>query len=536
MTLPVLHEADYVIVGAGSAGSFLAAELAQGGQSVCVIEAGPMGRNPLLNVPLMTGVLLRSNGYTWQFKTQPQPALHGRQINWPRGRVVGGSGAINGMVWVRGLPSDYDAWAAGGLNSWSWDQVRPVFDRIEGIPGPGGEGRALGLEEPDWWTGLYDAFIAGAEHIGQPRCADFNSETPEGVGRYRFNIRGGRRSHTGRLLKAAIAAGKVNAITEAHTLHLELTEGRATGVAIRRGGSDHLVRARREIILCAGTAGSPAILMRSGIGDPAVLAQAGVAVQVASPGVGKGIQDHLLIRVEHAALKPGELNSLLRIDRAALAMARAILFGTGPASCFPLLTGGYFRSAPDEPLPDLQSHFMPALSSATLRINPFRSPNGARAENGFFANIFQMRPESRGTISIASPDPMAAPVIDPQYLSAERDRVILRRGVRLLRRLFASPSFGEWRGPELAPGAARQSDAEIDAWISSTAESVYHPTGGCCMGTGAEAVLDGQLRVRGVAGLRVADASVMPSVTSNNTNAPTVMIAARCADFIREGL
>ena len=536
MTLSVLHEADYVIVGAGSAGSFLASELAKDGKaSVCVIEAGPMGRNPLLNVPLMTGVLLRSDGYTWQFKTEAQAALNGRQISWPRGKVVGGSGAINGMVWVRGLPSDYDGWAARGLNSWSWDQIRPVFDRVEGIPAAGG-GQALGLEQPGWWTGLYDAFIAGAQHVGQPRCEDFNSETPEGVGRYLFNIRGGRRAHTGRLLKAAIAAGRVHAITEAHTLHLELAQGRATGVAIRRGGQDHVVRARREVILCAGTVGSPGILMRSGIGDPAVLGRAGVPVQVANAGVGKGIQDHLLIRVEHAALKPGALNQLLRIDRAALAMAQALLFGTGPASCFPLLTGGYFRSAPQEPLPDLQSHFMPALSSATLRINPFRRPNGARVDDGFFANIFQMRPESRGTIAIASPDPMAAPVIDPGYLSAERDREILRRGARLLRRIFESPSFDGWRGAELAPGTARQSDADLDAWIASSAESVFHPTGGCCMGTGPDAVLDGQLRVRGVAGLRVADASVMPSVTSNNTNAPTVMIAARCADFIREGL
>lgn len=535
MTLPVLHEADHVIVGAGSAGSFLAAELAKSpSASVCVIEAGPMGRNPLLNVPLMTGVLLRSNGYTWQFRTAPQAHLGGRQIAWPRGKVLGGSGAINGMVWVRGLPFDYDRWAAAGLNSWSWDQVRPVFERIEGLPGPGGEGRALGLEHPDWWTGLYDAFMDGAEHAGQPRCAEFNSEAPEGVGRYRFNIRGGRRSHTGRLLKAAIAAGKVRAITEAHTLRLEIAEGRVTGVVVRRNGQDAVIRARREVILSAGTVGSPSILMRSGIGDPEVLARAGVGVAVENRGVGKGVQDHLLIRVEHEALQPGELNSLLRVDRAALAMAQALLFGKGPASCFPLLTGGYFRSAPEERLPDLQSHFMPALSSATLRVNPFRKPNGARNTNGYFANIFQMRPESRGTIAIDGPDPFAAPRIDPNYLSAEEDREVLRRGARLLRRIFAAPSFKDWRGPELAPGADRQSDADLDAWIAASAESVFHPTGGCCMGAGPEAVLDGELRVRGIRGLRVADASVMPRVTSNNTNAPTVMIAARCAEFLRE--
>lgn len=533
--LPIIHEADYVIVGAGSAGSFLAAELAKGGTaSVVVIEAGAQGRNPLLGVPLMTGILLRTPTYTWQYKTTPQSHLDNRRIAWPRGRVVGGSGAINGMVWVRGLAADYDGWAAqAGLNSWSWDQVRPTFEKIEAIPAADGKGKALGIERPEWWTELYDAYLAGAREAGEKTCDDFNCPDPEGAGRYHFNIRGGRRAHTGRLLKAAQAAGKLRLITDAMTHKVLLHEGRARDVLISQGGKQALVRARREIILSAGAAGSAPILMRSGIGDPAVLARAGVAVQVENRGVGKGLQDHLLVRVEHAALKPGALNRLLRVDRATIAMAQAILFGKGPASCFPLLTGGYFKSTPDQPIPDLQSHFMPALSSAALRINPFKQLNGVRTDDGFFANIFQMRPDSRGTIEIASDDPRAEPVMNPNYLAEDSDRVVLRNGVKRLRAIFGASSFDGLRGPELAPGKARQSDAELDAWISQTAESVFHPTGGCCMGAHDGAALDGQLRVRGVAGLRVADASVMPRVTSNNTNAPTVMIAARCAEFLR---
>ena len=530
MTLPVLHEADVVIVGAGSAGSWLAQDLAQDGKlSVCVIEAGGAGRNPLLRVPLMTGVLLRSDRYTWPFRTAPQAGLAGRQLNWPRGRVLGGSGAINGMVWVRGLPMDYAGWEGAGLTGWGWDDVRPWFEKIEALPADHG-GKALGIERPSWWTELYDRYLAAGQSAGHALAEDFNAPGAEGVGRYRFNIRGGRRAHTGALLAQAVRAGRLRAFTGCLTQRVEITEGRATGVVVRQNGQDVLIRARKEVVLCAGTIGSPHILMHSGIGAGVVLRAAGVTPLVNSPEVGQGIQDHLLVRVEHAALRPGALHRLLRIDRAALAMAQALMFGTGPASCFPLLTGGYLRSAPGLNAPDIQAHFMPALSSATLRVNPFHAPKGMPAQDGFFINVFQMRPESRGEIRIVSPDPAAHPVIDPRYLSAPGDRNVLRDAVGVVRRIFAQEPFDGWRGRELSPGEERTSDEALDAWISQTADTVFHPTGGCCMGT----VTDARLRVKGVAGLRVADASVMPRITSNNTNAPTVMIAARCADFIRQ--
>lgn len=538
MTLPILAEADYVVIGAGSAGSLIAASLAdQPGTSVAVIEAGSKGRDPLLYVPLLTGFFLRSDRYTWPFETVPQANLNERRIKWPRGKVLGGSGAINGMVWARGLPSDFDHWAQLGLRDWSWDRVRPDFEAVEGLRSPDGRGRELGIEEPSWWTGLYDAYLDGAAEAGLGRTEDFNGEHPEGAGRYRFNIRKGRRANTGKMLMRREKAGSLRILSGTRTLKLEISEGRATAVRVERDGVEGLVVARREIVLSGGTIGSPQVLMCSGIGPAAHLADHGIPVVADIAGVGGNLQDHLLVRVEHAALKPGGLNALLRADRAALALAQAMIFGTGPASCFPLLVGGFFKSHPALEEPDLQSHFMPALTSATIRVNPFRAPPGARSDgDGFFANIFQMRPESRGTLRLASADPREKPLIDPNYLSSETDRAKLRSGVRILRSIFAASTFNEWRGRELSPGVDRQGDDELDAWIRSTAESVFHPTGTCRMGTDPDAVVDGELRLRGVAGVRIADASVMPAITSANTNAPTVMIAQRAADLLKKQL
>lgn len=526
-------EADVVVVGAGSAGCVLATRLVEAGAGrVVLIEAGPDSRDPRLSIPLMTGVLLRQKRYNWAFTSEPVPELDGRRLDWPRGKVVGGSGAINGMVHARGLSLDYDGWAQSGLTDWSWERVRPYFEKAEGAAAAEG-GATLALSRPDWWHPLYDAFLDAADAAGLGRTDDLNAPDAVGAGRYAFTIERGRRASTARrYLDRVRETRDFRLIAGAQVLGLSIARGRCTGVAIDRGAGAKTVAATREVVLCAGTVGSPHLLMLSGVGPGETLAAHGIPVAIDRPAVGANLHDHLLVRVEYESRRQGPLAPLLRLDRAALAVARAWLTGRGPAACFPLLVGGYFRSRPDLEAPDLQAHFLPALSSATLRTHPFRRPEGARAEDGFFANIAQMRPESRGRVTLASADPRAAPRIEPRYLSTPTDRRCLRDGVRLLRDLFAQPAFDPWRGRELAPGPGTATDDEIDAWIRQTANTVYHPVGTCRMGVDAAAVVGPDLRVRGVDGLRVADASVMPSIPSANTQAPVVMIAEKAADLI----
>ena len=526
-------KADYVVVGAGTAGCIIAARLAEAGHSVALIEAGPRARDPLLSVPILTGYFLRSNKYNWRFRSEPVPALDNRRIDWPRGKVVGGSGAINGMVYARGLASDYDRWAQMGLPGWSWEHVRPVFEDLEHATDGAAPTGQVAVDTPAWWTPMFDAFLAAAESAGLGATDDFNGDQPAGGGRYRFTTHRGHRASTARtFLKPALATGRLALVTDATVLGIEIADGKAAGVHLRRGGIDSKISAGAGLVLAAGTVGSPHLLMLSGIGPGDVLRQAGVSVRVEHPAVGQNLQDHVLVRVEHAALKPGPLWRLMRADRAALAVARAMLFGTGPASVFPLLVGGFFKSDPALDEPDLQAHFLPALTSATVRINPFKAPPGAGERDGFFANVARMRPDSRGHIALRSPDPLAAPLIYPNYLDSVADRQVLRQGVHVLRRLFAQPAFDPYRGRELAPGAEVQSDDEIDAWIAETASTQYHPVGTCRMGADPGAVVDGDLRVRGIDGLRVADASVMPTITSANTQAPTMLIAEMAARAI----
>jgi choline dehydrogenase len=458
------------------------------------------------------------------------PELNGRRIDWPRGKVVGGSGAINGMVYARGLASDFDGWGQLGLLEWTWDRVRPYFERAEG--GEGG-GLALGLSQTDWWHPLYDAYLSAAESAGLGRAADLNAPEAEGAGRYSFMIEHGHRASTARRYLDPVRRNpNLRLYDRALVRTLTFDGQRCTGVTIERGGRIETIAAKRQVVLSAGTVGSPHILMLSGIGDAHHLSEIGIDVVADRPAVGQNLHDHLLVRVEHASLKPGPLGPLLRVDRAMLAVADAYLRGRGPAATFPLLVGGYFRSEPQLDRPDLQSHFLPALSSATLRINPFSSLIGAPTQDGFFANVSQMRPESRGAIRLASADPHQPPRIAPRHLSTQRDVLAMRGGVRVLRRLFAQDAFAPWRGPELEPGSDVVTDDEVDAWVQETAGTMFHPVGTCRMGVDADSVTDAALKVRGVEGLRVVDASVMPSITSANTQAPTIMIAEKAADLI----
>ena len=526
---------DVVIVGAGSAGCVLAARLSEDPRRrVTLIEAGGRGRNPLLRVPLMTGVLLRSRYANWFYHTEPEPGLDGRRSFWPRGRVLGGSSAINGMVWARGRPSDYDSWAQSGLPGWSWPDALAAFCRIERFQGGasaehGGDG-PLPVTDGNVRHPLLDRFVAAGIEAGHTPSADFNAAPYEGVGRYHFTIAAGQRWSAARaFLDPARHRPNLRIVTGAQASRIRIEHGRAVGVETSAGPIDG-----GEIVLCGGTVNSPQLLMLSGIG-PADELQAHAITPVADlPGVGRNLQDHLLVRVEHACTQPITLQSLTRGDRAAMALLQALLFRTGPAASFPLAAGFFLRSDPALEEPDLQGHFLPGLTTGTLRVPGFAGPARVGEAHGFMANVTQMRPHSRGRITLRRADPAAAPVIEPGYLTDPRDREVLRAGARLLRTIFAQPAFDAVRGAETSPGIGVQSDCELDAWIARTADTMFHPVGTCRMGADTDigAVVDARLRVRGVAGLRVADASIMPRITSGNTNAPAMLIGHRCADFM----
>lgn len=531
-------EADVVVVGAGSAGSVVAGRLARDPDCrVTLIEAGGRDWNPLLRVPLMTGVLLRGRHANWFYNSEPEPGLNGRRLFWPRGKVLGGSSAINGMVWTRGTPSDYDGWAQRGLPDWTWERVLPVYRGLErywktGAPWHGETGPQP-VTRLDTLHPLSRAFVEAGHQAGHPLSEDFNGPAPDGVGQYDFTIEGGRRVSAARaFLHPLRGRPNLRVVTGAHVLGLLVEGSKVRGLRVAQGGREVVVHATEEVVLSAGTVNSPQILMLSGIGPADALRAHGIEVRADLPGVGQNLQDHLLVRVEHDCTEPVTLHALLRADRAALALGRALVAGEGPAARFPLEVGAFLRSDPSRSEPDLQAHFLPGPSTAAVRLPFARGRPGAG--HGYFANIYQLRPESRGEIALRSADPMAAPLIRGNYLSAPADIAVLRAGIRTLREIFAQPAFDRWRGRERAPGPDVQDDAALDAWIRANADTVFHPVGTCRMGNDPLAVTDGRLKVHGLEGLRIADASVMPAMPGCNTHAPSMMIGAQAASFIAE--
>ncbi len=524
--------ADFIVIGAGSAGCLLANRLsADPATKVVLLEAGGRDSNPLTRVPLLAGLIYYLKSINWGYRTEADPGLNGRSLVWPRGKVLGGSSTINGMMYMRGHRRDYDEWRQRGLTGWAYADVLPYFKAFErNLSHPGDDfyhGRIgeLTTEKAVGANPLYRAWLDAAAAAGFPLTDDHNGREQEGLGFYDFNIDRGRRVTSATAFLTPVAhRPNLEIVTGAHVTGLVIENGRCTGVAYRRGNETRVVRAKREVALCGGAINSPALLQQSGIGDATLLRSLGIPVVRDAPEVGRNLQDHLGVYLHGQCLQPITLYRVFRPDVAVWTIAQALLFGTGVGAAAPLEAGGFLRTRPDLDIPDIHITFIPGLSLATTR--------AGQREHGFLTSFYLLRPKSRGHLAIRSPDPADHPAIVPGYLSHPDDIAATRDGVRLVRRIVGQAPLGPYRGREIAPGSSVTDDAAIDSWIRDTSGTTFHPVGTCRMGTDDAAVVDETLRVRGIAGLRVVDASVMPTMIGGNTSIPTMMIAEKAADMM----
>ncbi len=524
-------EFDYVVVGAGTAGCVLADRLsADGRHTVLLLEAGPKDNYIWIHVPIGYGKTMFHPAYNWGFYTEPEPTMNGRRIYWPRGKGLGGCSSINGLIYIRGHPADYDAWAAAGNDGWSWHDVLPYFKRLEsnsrgasewhGADGPLACSDIPGTHE------LIEAVIAGAAELGIARNDDFNGAQQEGIGYYQLNTRKGWRSSTATgYLKRAARRANLRVETDAQATRVAFDGARASGVDFVQGGETRHARARCEVLLAAGALQTPQLLMLSGVGPGAHVRDFGVPVRVDAPGVGENLQDHLQLRVIYECTKKittnDDLNSLWRSAKIGM---QWVLLRTGPLA-IGINQGGLFaRALPESRTPDVQFHFATlSADMAGAKVHPF---------SGFTFSVCQLRPTSRGRVRLKSADPLAAPAMHANYLATQDDRRCALAGVRLARRIASTNAMRAYVRAEYRPGPGVTDDDGLLAFCREWGATIFHPVGTCKMGDDPMAVVDARLRVRGVTGLRVVDASIMPTICSGNTAAPVVMIAEKASDMI----
>jgi choline dehydrogenase len=524
---------DVIVVGSGSAGSVVAGRLAKETQRrVILLEAGAEDWNPALRRPLLAGILSRWQSLTWPFITEPIAGAADRTLRYPQGRVIGGGSSINGMMYVRGSRANFDEWAEMGIPSWSWENVLPVYRSMESYEGGAsiyrGGGGPLPVGRHPASNVLYSVFLNAAQQAGFPLRADLNSPPFEGLGRSDCTFTEGSRWSAARaFLDPARDRSNLRIVTGAQATRLVVSKGKATGVLALVDGAQTLFEAD-EIVISAGTVNSPKLLLLSGIGPADHLRSMGIGVIADLPGVGMNLQDHVGVRASYRSKLAVTLYPETRMDRATFDFFRAWWFGSGPVSESPFGAMGLLRSLPDSPHPDLLAFFSPILSSATLRFPGFG--DGQDGE-GYACAAQICQPESRGSVTLRSADPLAAPRIQPNFLTAPRDLAMLRSSLKIVRGILEQPAFNPYRGEVVGPDVP---DSQLDEWIRRHAGPGLHDVGTCKMGAVGDSmtVVDDQLQVKGITGLRVADASVMPRVTSGNTNAPSMMIGYRCADFM----